>query len=462
MKNILAIARLTFREGVRMRIVLVFVVVLVFLLLRLPFTLVGDQTLAGRLQTFLSYSLGAVSLLLGVSCVFLSCATLTGEIKSNTIHMIVTKPVSRFEILAGKWLGINVLMILLVLLCGLAIYGFARFIKSRPTSFARDEINIRDVVWRARVGAQPTPPAELEESAREWVASQLKQGQDFARGEDFAVAERVRELKNEWRRIPPGMARVYMFENLIPPRRPDEAIQVRYRVRGVNLRLDELVPIAFAFADPDTGQPISGWQEFSMRSAELHQFLARGQAVIKDGRTALVVANPLPPTERLEIHIEDEDGLEIMYNVGTFEESYVKTLIMIVARLAFLSALGVFFGSFVSFPVACLCVFAAYVVCIGMPFWMESIGANLEYRTVDIDPYGRFGPVVRAVLVPLMKFAFPDFATYNGAGHLIDGEYIPWTLLLKAVVHTLVYGAALLLVPGWLVFRSREIAGVTV
>ncbi len=52
--RVAAIARLTFWEGVRMRIVLVFVLVLVFILLRLPFSLKGDETLAGRLQTFIS------------------------------------------------------------------------------------------------------------------------------------------------------------------------------------------------------------------------------------------------------------------------------------------------------------------------------------------------------------------------------------------------------------------------
>ena len=46
-----------------------FVIVLVFMLLRLPFTVRGDETVAGQLQTFLSYSLGAVGTLLGLASV---------------------------------------------------------------------------------------------------------------------------------------------------------------------------------------------------------------------------------------------------------------------------------------------------------------------------------------------------------------------------------------------------------
>ena len=462
MRNILAIARLAFWEGVRMRIILLFVIVLVFLLLRLPFTVRGDETVAGQLQTFLSYSLGAVGLLLGLATVFLSCSTLSNEIKNNSIQMVVTKPVTRFEILAGKWLGVNVLIFLLLLLCGTTIYTFAVLIKNRPVAFARDEVNIRDVVWQARVAAKPKPARDLEAEAREWVTSQIKQGQVFSRGEQYAIEQRVQELKNDWRTIPPGHYEVYIFEDLIPPRRADAVIQVRYRARGRPMPMSEKLSIDFAFADPDTFQQIGAWHQTRESTIDLHQFLAHGQGVIKDGRTALVIANPGPPANRVSIYLEQDDWLEMLYNIGTFEENYVKTLLIMAARLALLSALGLLFSVFVSFPVACFCVLTFYVICIGMPFWMESIGGNMEVYHVAIDPYGRFGPAFRALLVPFLKLAFPDFSYYNGTHHLIMGEYISLRLLLQTLGHTVVYGFLLLFLPGWLVFKTREIAEITV
>ena len=79
------------------------------------------------------------------------------------------------------------------------------------------------------------------------------------------------------------------------------------------------------------------------------------------------------------------------------------------ARLALLSALGLLFSVFVSFPVACFCVLTFYVICIGMPFWMESIGGNMETYHESIDPYGRFGPAIRALLVPFLKTGVSGF-----------------------------------------------------
>jgi hypothetical protein len=97
-----------------------------------------------------------------------------------------------------------------------------------------------------------------------------------------------------------------------------------------------------------------------------------------------------------------------------------------------------------------------------MPFWMEGIGANLELPVASVDPYGSFGPAVRLLLVPLMKFVFPNFSEYSGVDQLIAGEYVSTWLVSKAMLHTAVYGAVLLFVPGWAVFQRREIADVTV
>lgn len=460
MKNVLAIARLTFWEGVRMRVVLIFLVILVFLVLRLPFTVKGDETVAGQLQTFLSYSLGAVSALLGLATVFLSCATLTSEIRNNSIHMVVTKPVSRFQILLGKWLGINALMLILLLLSAVAIYGFARIIRDRPVAFERDEIKIRDAVWRARVAAKPKPPYDFEAEAREWVASQQKQGQEYA-DVGQAIAQRINELENQWRTLPPGHAEAYVFDGLIPPRREDATIEVRYRARGIPMPLHEMLDINFAFAEPETLKVMGAWHHTRERARDLHRFFAH-QAVIRDGQAAIIAANPLPPGARINIHFERDDWLEIMYNVGTFEENYVKTIVVIAARLTVLSAVGLFFSVFVSFPVACFCVLTFYLLCMGMPFWLESVGANMEYRVESIDPYGKFGPLVRTLIVPIMTLLFPNFQAYDGTKYLVGGEYIPLMLVAKSVAHTFLYGLGLLFLPGWLIFRSREIAEVTV
>jgi len=460
MTRVLAIAGLTFREGIRMRIVLVFLIVLGFVVLRLPTALRGDETLTGRVQTFLSYSLGALSLLAGLATIFLSCASLTTELRTRSLHLLVTKPVSRFGILAGKWLGVNLLNLLIVALCGVAIYALALYIRRQPEKFERDRLNLRDAVWTARLAATPTPP-DFEQAAREYVAGQIKQGHTFM-DEEAAVREYVKQRREGWLSLRPGEARSYRFEGLRPPARADTVYQVRFKARGTYpLPPDELLPIRWMIVDPQTGAVLDSI-DTSERAAERHQFLLRAKNVVKDGVALLGVGNLPTPTNRSTVYFEGENSLELLYIAGTFEGNYVKALLLIVFRLAFLSAAGVFFSTFVSFPVACFCVLSLYAFGLGLPFWLESIGAELTVVNPKVDPYGSWGPAVRSVLVPLLILVLPNFSAYDGISRLIDGGYITYGLLAIAGLHTLVYGMALVGLPGWLIFRAREVAEVIV
>lgn len=460
-RRLFAIARLTFWEGVRMRIVLFFIVLLAVIVLRLPFALKGDETLAGRLQTFLSYSLGAVGLFMGLVVVFLSCATLSKEFQTRTLHMVITKPVTRFDILAGKWIGVNLLSLLMLVLCGATIYGFAAFIRHQPPLNQRDELRLRDAIWTARLAADPTPP-DFEKLAREYFAELKKEGQELQRDIDVLVREKAAEFHEQWLHVRPGTGIAYGFENLPAPRSDADTIQVSFKVRADPVPPDSIVPIEWMFLDPASSARLQeGFTRTEERVYEIHRLIVKAQ-VVRDHKALLAVQVPPPPANRATIYFEGKGALQILYPASTFESNFLKSMFLIWFRLAFLSALGLFFATFCTFPVACFCTLSLLLFCIGMPWWIESTGANLEARTDRIDPYGKYGPMVRAVVVPVMKLLLPDFVAYDGVGNLIDGLYIDNALMLQSGAHTILYGIILLVLPGYLIFRSREVAEVIV
>jgi len=453
MQRVIAIARHTFWEGVRMRVVLVTMAVLIVLVPIMSGHLKGDGTVAGRLQNFLSWSLGALSVLLSLATIFFSCATLTHEFASKSLHMIVTKPVSRLEILAGKWLGVNALALLVILLSGLMIYVFAWFIRQEPVKFERDRYKITDTVWTSRIAADPTVP-DFEPAAREHIDALAAQGSEFVSGREFAVQERVKELREQWINIPPGYDRAYQFENIPEPDNPDAVLQVRFRMRAIPMPMDEMIDVGWAILDPETGAVLQTLQTRE-RQSQRHQFLVRSRAVI-GGKAVIAVANAFE--QGRSIYFEGDDSFQLLYKVGSFEGNYVKTLALIQFRLAFLSAIALFFGTFVGYPVACFCVLCMYVFCLFAPWWFEAIGANLQTTDPRYDPYGGWGPLLRGLLLPPIRFLAPNFAAYDGVDSLIDGFRIAPELIARAAGHTLLYGVALLGVPGWLIFRSREVA----
>ncbi|MCA9255355.1 MAG: ABC transporter permease subunit, partial [Phycisphaerales bacterium] len=74
----------------------------------------GDATIKGRVQMFMAYSLGFSSFVLALLTILFSCRSLSREIESRQIFGLVTKPVPRWQILAGKWCGIMALNVLLM------------------------------------------------------------------------------------------------------------------------------------------------------------------------------------------------------------------------------------------------------------------------------------------------------------------------------------------------------------
>jgi Cu-processing system permease protein len=78
------------------------------------------------LSTMLQVGFYAIDLLAVIMTVLTSVDTISGEIASSTIHAIATKPISRWQLLLGKWLGFAAMIAAYVGLTfgGVAAIGF--------------------------------------------------------------------------------------------------------------------------------------------------------------------------------------------------------------------------------------------------------------------------------------------------------------------------------------------------
>jgi ABC-type transport system involved in multi-copper enzyme maturation permease subunit len=128
----LVIARLTFREAGRRKILLAaFLLGLVYLAIYgVGFYYVNQETSRSefgpgllelnQIRNFLFMAgLYVVNFLTVMMAVLTSVDTLSGEIASGTIHTLVSKPLRRWEIVVGKWLGfVGMLTLYLLLMAG--------------------------------------------------------------------------------------------------------------------------------------------------------------------------------------------------------------------------------------------------------------------------------------------------------------------------------------------------------
>ncbi len=144
MRGLAIIAGLTWREAVRRRIVLVaFLVGLAFLVLfglglyliatrpalRLPPNpVIRRQIMIGLMMV----GLYAVNWLVVLMTVLASVDTLSGEISSGTMQSLATKPLPRWQIVAGKWLGFAALLTVFLLFMSGGVIAEVSALSGRP------------------------------------------------------------------------------------------------------------------------------------------------------------------------------------------------------------------------------------------------------------------------------------------------------------------------------------------
>ena len=128
--TVLIIAQLTIQETQRRRILWLGLLMAVSFLavfgiglhyIMLELTAVGMEQDNAELATGLLLSAGlyVVNFLIIIMTVLTSVTAISGEIESHTIEAILTKPVRRWEVILGKWLGfVGLLIVYVAILSG--------------------------------------------------------------------------------------------------------------------------------------------------------------------------------------------------------------------------------------------------------------------------------------------------------------------------------------------------------
>ncbi|MCS7015033.1 MAG: hypothetical protein RMJ19_03605 [Gemmatales bacterium] len=114
-RRIWAIARLTILETVRQKALWSFAVLLLLVLVGSWFIQVEQKD---QWRTYVDLLYRTVTILMVVTASVLACFSIPTDIRRQTIHTQVTKPVRRLEILLGRMVGLIVLMTVMLLIIG--------------------------------------------------------------------------------------------------------------------------------------------------------------------------------------------------------------------------------------------------------------------------------------------------------------------------------------------------------
>ena len=466
MQRVLAIAFLTLKAAFRFRLVLVLGVLLLGSVVALPTIIKDDGTARGFTQILLTYTLTTITALLGFSTLWLACGTLAREVEESQMQMVAVKPIARWQIWLGKWVGIMLLNCLLLGLSGGLVYGLliwrAQRLPAAQQQILRDEILLaRGGVREKRRDIEGRVDLALQQQLSETTAKLTPQDRKQLRDQ---IRERV---KAEDQLLRPGFAHRWVIElGSLKDFLRDQPIylRVKFAVTDPNastLDIPKTFPTFWQAGVPETAKL---WQrQMRLPPDSFHEFELAPNLYDDNGRLTVECINltEVQGGQPVDMLFQVEDGLEVLYHEGGFGLNYLRGLGIIFCWLALLSALGLAAASFLSFPVAAFLSLGVLAVGLSSGTLAQVVeeggvsGVNHDTGRIDTPA------LIDLVVVPTFKVLLKLVNLVQGFSpidSLSTGRSISWAQLGRAVAQIIVVLGGLLGLFGMWAFDRRELA----
>ncbi|MFI4870869.1 MAG: ABC transporter permease [Phycisphaerales bacterium JB061] len=245
-----AIARNVLAEAVRLRLSIIFIVLLIFGLAALPGMLNAEQPLRYRVQSFMQFGTGGSFWLIAMLTVFFSVSTVATEQRDKIIWQTMTKPVAAWQYIFGKWLGISGLAAVLLAVSSSGVFLFVEYLRNQPAigekeayiAYADSGLSEDRLVLETQIlSAQRTIPAEEPPMDQDKIETIIEQTIKALRDEDpdYVVTQEIRDqmLEELYERgrlmyfsIPPGGTQTYVFKDIKLGATEDVPMVIKYRV----------------------------------------------------------------------------------------------------------------------------------------------------------------------------------------------------------------------------------------
>jgi ABC-type transport system involved in multi-copper enzyme maturation permease subunit len=456
MQRILAIAWLTWKAALRFKLFLVIAVLLILAVVGLPLVIKDDGTAQGFTQIILTYTLSAITALLGLSTLWLSCGTLARDIEECQIQVVATKPIARWQIWIGKWLGIVSLNFVLLAISGACVYGLLQW---RATKLpAAEQQILREQVLVARgVAKEKDFSADIDAEAKQVLQERLKSS-PVTTADLPEVEKQIREqVKAELQLVPGGYSsRPWQIDlGFAKNYLRDKPLQLRVKFNAANHSTTGTFVLAWQVGDPNSPKV---WQSQPMSLAPdtVHEFQIPPDLFDTNGVLTIMAANPGETALLFPL----EDGMEVLYPEGGFAMNFVRGLAIIFCWMALLAALGLAAASLLSFPVAAFFSLAMLLVILSSGTLADAVDSGtIVGGNEETGVMGHSG--ADAVLIPMFKGILSVtrlVENFSPIDSLSTGRAITWGELGLAFGQIVLLLGGIIALAGIVLFQRRELA----
>lgn len=447
MRALFAIAKTTIRSALRSH---VFHVALFFLLLIacvLPLIIRGDHTALGQLQVSLTYTMGLISILLSMITLWLSCTLIAEDIEGYQIHLVVSKPVARWQYWGGKFLGLLLLQTILLLI-STSILGGLIYWRVENGNFPKAEIARlkKEVLVGRRVYRPEKPP--LEKIVQQELARRLKQGPIPEHMSKKMMTDEIRrQVKAQLTELPGGKSRPWVFLG-VPHLRKSDVIHLRYRMylNKVSRKKQRQTQGLWYFSNPKDNK----WYPLPKQvlTGIHHEITLPPQLVFPDGHVMIAYENRDP--EMKSVVFQTDDGPFLMVSATGFFANFYRAVYLLFLQLAFLTIIGCAAGANLSTAVAIFMSFS-YVVIGAVILSMQPNTPEDEY--IPKNPINYTFYLIRKGTAKTVV----SINQFNEIGRLTKGELIEFSRLTSLTLYPFLLHSLLIAAIGIWFLSRREL-----
>ena len=477
-----AVARKMIIEAMHRKAVVVLLVFFLVLMPSLPFLLKTEGTLKSQVQIVFTYALTLAEVLLCLLAIFVATASICSEVEGRQVHITDTKPLIRWQFLAGKLLGIVVVCAALLFLMAGVAYVLVAYMAREQDYASLTEWEVRqqedrrrevlDEVFVARSSVKLPPPNVTEEELKAEIDRLRKEGRmETEEPEAAAWAAAAQLLVRRKLSIPPKYERRWVLSGLRPVSRGKrEWIYLRFKLlcpgaTGGDLMMGQWVAFVEAAGSSEEED-----EKKSMTAVPLHapgkrwksnayqELKAPASFVTRDGALHLGYAN-LEQDRTVSLAVPD--GLEVLQKTESFFPNYYRSLTVILFHIVFLAALGLMAGSVFSFPVASLlAVFVFFLGVAGPWFMMLTQSVSMSFY---MESRPQLSYLINALFNAFMGLVFavvPHFGKYSPISDLVNGKMVSWGFVSQVGAVMVFIKGAIVTLLGVFLYSRRELARI--
>ncbi len=323
----------------------------------MPIVMISGGDVVMQFQLAIGYTLGIISMLIFMCCIWSSCSLIARDIDSYKLHMIISKPVHRGSFWVGRFLGVAIAYIFILIISLIFLYGSLRLM---PEIKGLNKFEISDlnqniyISKKTYLSLQENLSQEIDKEVESKLQIAKKENQTLSKDEVSDLRKRtyysVLSMRGE---VKGGSSKEFNFELLKSSYQNGTYLTFTPYVGAIDVlekqKRDSISGDFFLKVNDgdfvkinDLPQRLVSNEKYSVKLPEIILTLDVNKLILKftnsdRGNSVFFRLNENP---------------QILVSYCSFFENYLRVASVMIIGLILMSAIGCALGGFLSFPIA--------------------------------------------------------------------------------------------------------------